>query len=155
MKKINVYLISRISKDAHRHNEKIAKVLEPELDVFAPHLHNPCNINHCRLSLKTANVNLRAMEKADIGLLLLPYGRDCAWEAGWFAGQKNKRQIIFVHRETEWLRDWMLKAGIDAVITDNKKLFAKLKKDPVLGSKKVFLIDKLEELRGVLVKVSS
>ena len=85
----------------------------------------------------------------------MPYGRDCAWEAGWFAGQKNKRQIIFVHRETEWLRDWMLKAGIDAVITDNKKLFAKLKKDPVLGSKKVFLIDKLEELRGVLVKVSS
>ena len=153
-RKLKVYLISRISEDAHHHNEKVAKALKPELEVFVPHLHNPCHENHHHFSLKTASVNLRAMEKSDIGLLLLPYGRDCAWEAGWFAGQKNKKQIIFVHDETAWLRDWMLKSGTDAVITDNKKLFAKLKKDPVLESKKVLFVETLEELKKVLMKIA-
>ena len=75
--------------------------------------------------------------------MLPEYGRDCAWEAGFYANS-NKPLVVFVDDQLEWLRDWMVKGGIDYVITNNPVTEGILKKDPILKYKEIELIERIE-----------
>ena len=95
--------------------------------------------------------NLKAMQESDIGLLLPLYGRDCAWEVGWYANSE-KLLVVYTENNTERLRDWMVKGGIDQVITPTDWLFDVLKNDPILAEKSR-LIESRSKLSDVLVEI--
>ncbi|MFA5021615.1 MAG: hypothetical protein WC508_00845 [Patescibacteria group bacterium] len=152
-KPIKIYLISRISSDAHKWNEKVCKNLVNEnIDVFIPHLHNEWNIAHEKISYAIVRTDVDQMKNAHFGLLLVPYGRDCAWEAGWFS-HSNKILISFVHKNVSWLRDWMLKGGLDYIITDSKKTYRILQQDPVLNIRSIILLKSINNLHEVIEKI--
>lgn len=150
MKKISIYLIARISKDAQPWNNKITDALDESIvSVFKPHEHNPWNLKHEKIPKKVVNMDVKAINESQFGLALPSFGRDCAWECGYYAGIK-KPVLIFIEKETEWFRDWMIKGGINYVITNNSKTFALLKKDSILKEKS-FLINEIRELNQIFL----
>jgi len=150
--KIRVYLIARISEDAHLWNKKICDNLKHPIEVFMPHHHNPWNKKHELFSKNVFDTDLDAMKKSHMGLLLPEFGRDCSFEVGWYANSK-KPVIVFVDTQKEWLRDWMVKGGLDIVITNNPSTHRVLKKDPILKHKKIILIDNLSKLNSELKEI--
>lgn len=146
MKKIKIYLIARISEDAHSWNNQISGKLNSGLfEVFKPHEHNPWNQKHETFSNEVFNADLGAIKKSHIGLCLPEFGKDCSWECGWYSNSK-KPLVAFVENQTNWLRDWMIKGGIDYVITNKKSTYEKLIEDPILKYKQIILIDDMDGL---------
>lgn len=129
-----VYLSARISPDAHGWNDAVTSVLRQRFDVFKPQDENPCDVPHERLQPHVFQQDLEAMQRSDLGLLLAPYGRDCAWEAGWYAGA-GKPLVAYVEHELGWLRDWMIKGGLSRVITSSAQVHARLEADPIVGGR--------------------
>ena len=86
---INVHLIARISHDAHAWNKKICNVFKKPIEVFLPQKHNPWNIAYNTIPKKVYDTDIKAMEMSPIGLLLPEFGKDCAFEVGWFAGREE------------------------------------------------------------------
>ena len=80
------------------------------------------------------------------------FGRDCAWETGYYSNSE-KPLVFFVDTQTEWLRDWMIKGGLDYVITNNEKTYQILLKDPILKHKGLFLIKELVELNEIFLNL--
>ena len=150
MKPIKIYLSARISKDAHEWNEKVCGVLRSPFEIFQPHQHNPWNIAHEKLERHVYQTDLDAMIASDMGLLLPPYGRDCAWETGWYACSE-KPLVVFASGQTEWLRDWMVKGGVDHVITDDAVTYAKLSSDQILRKEQITFIPTLSDLHRALL----
>ncbi len=150
--KIKIYLSARISKDAHEWNEKICDSLKAPIKVFMPHKNNPWNLSHKELPKEIFEMDLSAMHQSDMCLLLPPYGRDCAWEIGWYSNS-NKPVIVFIDKETEWLRDWMLKGGVTYVVTNNSQTWKILHKDPILKFKNIIFINKLDQLSDTIISV--
>ncbi len=132
--RVNVYLSARISSDAHAWNNTVCGLLDERFTVFKPQEHNPYNVDHRELELKVYEMDLEAMGRSDMGLLLPPYGRDCAWEVGWYS-HSSKPLVVYVETDTGWLRDWMLKGGVDKVLTSQPWMYEILKNDPILGVK--------------------
>ena len=149
--KIRVYLCARISRDAHAWNEHVCKHLSDPLSVFMPQKHNPWNVPHEEFPRDVFETDLTAMKEADMCLMLPPYGRDCAWEAGWLSNS-DKPVIIFVDDQLEWLRDWMIKGGADFIFTTNRETLKRLRRDNILGSR-AFYIEKISQLCGELIKI--
>jgi len=145
-----IYIIARISKDQHAWTDLVCSALFKEFNVFIPKDSNPWNISHKKLSQKIFNTDLKAMKKSSAALMLPEYGRDCAWEAGWYAGS-GKPVIVYIDDQIEWLRDWMVKGGINFVLTFNPTTFNQLKKDPILKHKKIIFLD-YQEMLGATVK---
>lgn len=153
MKKINIYLIARISQDAHDWNNKIVSNLNPSVfDVFKPHEHNPWNQRHEIFSKKVFDVDLEAIKKSHIGLCLPEFGKDCSWECGWYSNSK-KPLVVFLDDQIAWLRDWMIKGGLDYVITINKNTYNILINDPILRHKQIILINTMNELNVELENI--
>ncbi|EKE20276.1 MAG: hypothetical protein ACD_8C00028G0001 [uncultured bacterium] len=153
MKKIRIYLIARISKDAHDWNNKITYFFDQEkIEVFKPHEHNPWNDRHETFAKKVFDTDLDAIKKSHIGLCLPEFGNDCSWECGWYSNSR-KPLVAFVDNQTAWLRDWMVKGGINFVVTNNRDTFEKLKNDPILKYKTIVLINNMQELTATLEKI--
>src|SRR3989338_2972291 len=152
MEKLKIYLSARISADAHKWNDTVCNSLdESRIEVFKPQEHNPYNLDHRGFQNDVYEKDLKAMQESNIGLLLPPYGRDCAWEVGWFSNS-DKLIVVYVENDTEWLRDWMIKGGIDRVITPYEWLFELLKKDPIV-SEKSQLIESRSKLSDALLEI--
>lgn len=151
MTKIKVYLIARISADSHRWNNAVCGSLDDRIEIFKPQEHNPYNLDHREFRNEVYETDLKAMQNSDIGLLLPPYGRDCAWEIGWYSNS-DKPVVAYTENNTEWLRDWMIKGGIGKVITCQNWLFEILKKDPIVAEKSQ-LIDSRDKLSDALVDI--
>lgn len=152
MKEIRIYLSARIRKDAHNRNEEICKALCSPIRVFVPHRIENSDVKHEYLSLGIYKICVDEMEKSHMGLLLPPYGRDCSWEVGWYA-KSRKPLVVFVNDQVRWLRDWMVKGGMDYIITINPKIYQKLIKDPILKYKKIVMIKKISDLKKELIKI--
>ena len=151
--KIKIYLIARISKDAQPWNNKVVSSLKRRhFEVFKPHEHNPWDKKHEKFSQKVVDVDVEAIKNSHFGLILPEFGRDCAWECGYYANS-TKPAIIFVENQLGWLRDWMIKGNIDFVITNNKKTYNILKQDHILKHKKIILIKKLDDLTSILIDI--
>ncbi|MFH1591080.1 MAG: hypothetical protein ABIC95_04060 [archaeon] len=151
-KKIKVYLSARISQDAHAWNERVCSHLKPPLSVFMPQQHNPWNVAHETFQIGVYQMDLEAMEESHMSLLLPPYGRDCAWEVGWYV-HADKPLAVFVDDQTRWLRDWMVKGGLNYIITTNQRTYRRLMRDPILQIKQVLFIEHLDQLGGVLQRI--
>lgn len=142
-----VYIIARISEDAHAWTDAVCVPLETYgFDVFKPKDHNPWNEKrHKKYSREVFETDLEAMKRSDVGLLLPEYGRDCASEAGWYGGSE-KPLVVFVDSQTAWLRDWMVKGWVSAVISTNPATMEVLQNDPILKDVEKVLIDSLDQL---------
>jgi len=150
MARIKVYLIARISEDAHLWNNKICSFLDKErFEVFNPQEHNPWNKKHESFSDKVFQTDLDAIKNSDMGLLLPEYGKDCAWECGWYSNS-TKPCVAFVDTQFEWLRDWMVKGGIDYVVTNNQESFKILNQDPILKLREIKLISDFADIGNAL-----
>lgn len=140
-----IYLISKIDKTAHKHNECISAISSNYFNsqVFIPHKHNPFDTPHNELEFQVFNEDLNVMKRSDIAVVSLPIGRDCSAEIGWFCGA-NKYVCTFVI-ETPYFsieeqvallkRDWMTKGFLSEVFVDDIKSFNDLSNDPILGNK--------------------
>jgi len=149
---IKVYLIARISEDAHEWNNKICSQLKPPVDVFLPQNHNPVNMRHEKIPLKAYLTDIKAIEEAHMGLILPEFGSDCSFEVGYFA-HSEKPVIAFVDGQTEWLRNWMVKGGVDVVVTANRQTYATIVNDHILRHKRVLLVETAGELNEVIRRV--
>lgn len=152
MKQIEVYLSARISEDAHDWNNFVCDYLTEPFNVFLPQDYNPWKANHIDFPKQAFDVDLEAMRKSHIGLLLPNYGRDCAWEVGWYANS-DRPLVVFVNDQLDWLRDWMIKGGLDYVITTNPQSYETLKSDPILKYKPVKLIDCTSKLKDEMLQI--
>jgi len=150
--KIKVYVIARISEDAHLWTDKVCDQLDDSFEVFKPKNHNHWNKRHEKFAKSVFDVDLEAMKNSHLGLMLPEYGKDCAWEAGWYANSK-KPVVVFTDTQIEWLRDWMVKGGVNYVVTNNSSTYKILKKDPILKHKKVILIKTMKGLNEILKKI--
>ena len=150
--KIRVYIIARISEEAHFWNMKIASALDPRFEVFLPQEHNPSNQRHETFSKGVFDTDMHAIRRSHIGLMLPEYGNDCAFEAGWYANSE-KPLVVYLDTQLEWLRDWMVKGGVDFVVTTSKHSFECLKADPILGHRQIIHIEGLERLSDALAKI--
>ncbi len=151
-KEIKIYLSARIDPEAHAWNNYVCGFLDEPLSVFLPQEHNPYNLNHRKFEKEVYDIDLKAMIDSDFGLLLPPYGRDCAWEVGWYANS-NKILVVYVHDQKEWLRDWMIKGGLDYVFTTDQNTYSLLKNDPILKHKIVVLIENISKLKYYFVEI--
>jgi len=150
--KIKIYLSARISKDAQTYNKKVCSQLESPIEVFLPQEHNPWNINHKKMPKKIVDMDIQAMKESDMCLLLPDYGRDCAYEIGWYSNSQ-KPIVVFIEAQTEWLRDWMVKGGVNYIITNNKETYWILKEDPILSHKKILHIQNIQDLNTIIKKI--
>lgn len=150
--KIRIYIIARISEGAHPRNKKIASALDSRFEVFLPQEHNPFNQKHESFTKSVFDTDMAAIKRSHIGLMLPEYGNDCAFEAGWYSNSE-KPLVAFVDTQLEWLRDWMVKGGLDCVVTTSKFAFECLNADPILRHKQIILIESLERLSEALAKI--
>jgi nucleoside 2-deoxyribosyltransferase len=134
MPKKKMYLSARISEDAHAWNNEICDHLAEHFEVFKPQEHNPYNLDHRLFEKEVFRLDLEAMIASDIGILLTPYGRDCAWEVGWYA-RSQKPLVLFAHDDVSWTRDWMIKGGLDAIFVVQEELYNHLKEDKIVHDK--------------------
>lgn len=91
------------------------------------------------------------MNQSDILLVLLPYGRDCAWEIGWFCG-REKLSIAYVEAEGDWLHDAMVKGGLTAIVTSDPMLYNILMSDPATSAKS-YLIPSKQDLGKIIKQI--
>ncbi len=138
---LKIYLSARISEDAHRLNNEVNDLLDGRIEMFMPQNHNPYNLDHREFPRQVYQTDLNAMIESDMGLLLPPYGRDCAWEVGWYANS-DKPLVVYTEDELEWLRDWMVKGGLDWVITPTPNVYEVLADDPIVADKCLLMTSK-------------
>jgi len=150
--KIKIYLSARVSKDAQNWNDLVSNSLKRPISVFMPQKHTPRGDKHETFPVEIYQLCVNAIKESDMCLALPPYGRDCAWEIGWYANS-DKPLIIFVEKEIEWLRDWMIKGGADYIVTNNLQTYEILKEDIILKNKSVIFIEDIEQLGPVLIKI--
>lgn len=132
--KPKVYLSARVSPEYRKANKLIADALSPYFEVFLPHEHNIEAIDPSSVPVKVFESNIGAMERADLCVIIPPFGRDCSWECGWFSGQRKPVYII-TKGDLSWLRDLMFKSTIDGVFTFSSFTEALLKRDVVLSGR--------------------
>lgn len=151
--KIRIYLSASISNAAN--NEFICSQFSAKnFVVDLPQTITPKDLNHENFPVDVYNECLFMMEASDIGLLLLDsYGRDCAWEAGWYSANKNKKLVAFVESSSHFMRDWMIKGGIDIFMTTNPRLYEYALKDPILKDKKNIFLENIENIGYKLLEI--
>ncbi len=149
MNKVKMYLSARISEDAHAWNNEICDLLAPHFDVFKPQDHNPYNLDHRQFEREVYQLDLDAMIASEIGILLTPYGRDCAWEVGWYS-RSDKPIVLYVEDDLSWTRDWMIKGGVDAVFVSQDAIYEHLLHDGIVYDK-VFKISSRQDLAGTIL----
>ncbi len=153
-RKIRVYLIARISEEAHCWNNEICAQLKHPIEVFMPQKLNPWKEKHELFQKSVYDLDLHAIKNSHLALMLPEYGRDCAWEAGWYSNSK-KPLVVFIDTQKEWLRDWMVKGGIDYVITTNQETYKLLRKDHILRHKEVIFIEGISKLGKAITDIYS
>jgi nucleoside 2-deoxyribosyltransferase len=156
MEKIKVYLVARVSKDAHTWNNQVTSSFgQTKFELFVPHKDNPWDddkVRHEEVSQLIVDIDVKAINDSHFGLALPSFGRDCAWECGYYSKSK-KPLVFFVDDQIEWLRDWMIKGGLDCVVTKNEKTYQIFQKDPILKYKSLFLIKEIAELNQIFLNL--
>ncbi len=151
MRRLKVYLIARVSVDAHEHNNRICSYLDERIDIFKPQSIIPMGLKHEEFQRTVFQACMDRIRRSDVGLLVAPYGNDCSWEVGYYSNS-NKLIVAYVEDDILFLKDWMIKGGLDFVITSSKLSSEKLKKDPILYDK-VVLLGSTEDLSNKLFEL--
>jgi hypothetical protein len=149
---IKLYVIARISAEAHSWTDQVCSFLKPPVEAFIPYKHNPWNLAHRKIEPNIYTRDLKAMKEAHIALALPEFGNDCSFEVGWFTNSKIPL-LIFTNDQTKWLNDWMTKGGVDVVVTNNKVTYDLLRLDPILKYKRLFSIERLGMLQDIILEI--
>lgn len=147
-KKPRIYLCARLSEEARQWNNEVTNVLTSDFTLFRPQDLDLRGCPESHIDWVAYLADFRGMFDCDLLLVLPPYGRDCAWEIGWFCAQ-GRPTIAYTEGKDEWLRDAMVKGGLTGVITNDKELHQRLLADPSTCSKSR-LISAREELAAAL-----
>jgi nucleoside 2-deoxyribosyltransferase len=146
-----IYLSSRLTEAAKLWNNEVSKELDAEFHIFRPQDVSLEDIPVSDIDWFAYQADLEGMKQSDLLLVLPPYGRDCAWEIGWFCG-KGIPAIAYTEEEGDWLHDAMIKGGLKAIITNNIRLYDLLLKDPAT-TKKSYLICSKRDLGKVIKQI--
>jgi len=135
-------------------NSKVAARFEKAgCEVFLPQTIVPGKQSHEQFSRRVYETCLREMERSDIGLLMLDcYGRDSSWEAGWYEA-KGKPFLGWIESSFRFLQDFMIKGGLDGILTPNTYVQEVLQSDPILDAGSVFVVNSTKALRKVLRQI--
>lgn len=153
-----MYLIAKIRGAAQPWNEEICSFLKPPIRVFLPHKHNPYNLAPAKIPKRIHDLDVEQILASDAGLLLPPYGEDCAYEVGVYkglrlAGDRHRPVIAFTRGETRWLRDWMVKGNVQCVVTDDPGTAEALRRDDLACHCSVALVQSPEALNGIIASL--
>ena len=141
---LRLYLSAPIRSSEY--NQKICNYFNNrDFSVFLPQTMTPKRVSDEYFPYHVYTNCIKEMEKSDLCLLLPPYGNDCAFEIGWYR-KAEKPVIVYVADRINFLRDWMVKGGCDAFITDSPTTFQVFREDPIIGNKPHYLIASLNEL---------
>lgn len=134
-------------------NERVTRALEDAgHEVFLPQLFCPTHLPHESYPEAIFRQCIDAMEDCDIGIIMLDcYGRDSSWECGWFES-KGKPIVGFITSSLKCLKDWMIKGGLEGVITTDEKIMKRLIEDEILGKRLLTHIKDIEMLGPELEK---
>lgn len=143
---LKIYISASISHALS--NQHLADLFPVEqFEIFLPQKIVPDDLNHTQFPIKVYNGCIEMMEASDIGLVLLDaFGRDCAWECGWYSARTDKCLIAYVQSSSLFLRDWMVKGGLDAWVTSNERLYQAATENPLLSQKPLSKIQSESEL---------
>lgn len=147
--RLHIYLCSRLTEAAKQWNDIISEELDPEFTLFRPQDIDLNGVSVGEMDDAIYRADFEGMNQSDVLLVLPPYGRDCAWEIGWFCG-KEKPSIAYVETEGDWLRDAMVKGGLTAIITNDSTLHNVLLNDRATAVKS-YLITSKQDL-GKIIK---
>lgn len=147
---LKIYLSASISNAPN--NAFLAQHFPAEaFKVYLPQEIVPDQLNHISFPLHVYQQCVDMMQASDMGLVLFDaFGRDCAWECGWYAARSDKPLFGFVESGSIFLRDWMVKGGLDGLITTNPRLHALCAENPILQHKPLTLIPSLVALPEAL-----
>lgn len=134
------YLSAKVRAENHARNNTVASYLRGLFDLFLPHAFQSADDNHDDLSIDVYNMDIQAMEGADLAVLVPPIGRDCSFEVGWFIA-RNKPVYVYVQEDMSFLQDAMTVGGVTAVFTSNMEVYNRFMRQPVLKSKTYLLSD--------------
>lgn len=148
---LQIYLSASIS-NAHN-NSHLASFFAPDqFKLYLPQEIVPSTLSHIEYPLHVYQQCLEMMEASHLGLVLFDaFGRDCAWECGWYAARPDKRLIGYVESGSIFMRDWMVKGGLDALITLNPRLYEVAMHNPILQKKQLILIPSIAELPAAIL----
>lgn len=150
-KRLSIYLCSRLTEAAKQWNDLICKELDTEFSLFRPQDIDLNGISTEDMDYAIYQADFKGMNHSDVLLVLPPYGRDCAWEIGWFCG-KEKPAIAYVEAKGDWLNDAMVKGGLTAIITNDIMLHKLLLNDPATAIK-AYLISSKRDLGKVIKQI--
>lgn len=154
---LKVYISSPISDYQAKWNIQVTKLLRFEgFLVYLPQEIDLISKNHKKFPITIFEKCCEMIVSSDFGLLLLPYGRDCAWEVGYYKGLNKPIYVYAEELDKEqkmMLRDWMIKGSIDKIITTSKKTSQIFLHDPILQSKKINYIKNIHDLPNTLYAI--
>jgi len=132
-------------------NTQIAKMLrQAGFIVFLPQSITPKLKPRAAFEASVYNRCVVEMNNSDIGLLVLDsYGRDSAWEAGWYSGL-GKPMVGWVQNSFRFAQDWMVKASLRGFLTTNKAVFHAMRRDAILRRRQVCFIRQSQDIRMAL-----
>lgn len=150
---LRIYLSASIS-NAHNNAYLAAQFPSESFTIYLPQAIVPDQLNHAQFPLQVYQQCVDMMTASDIGLVLFDaFGRDCAWECGWYAARPDKKLIAYVEAGSVFMRDWMVKGGLDALITPNERLYEVCRSNPILRQKKLRLIPDIAALPAAIAAV--
>lgn len=141
--RVCIYLCSRLTDAAKQWNNIVTEELDGEFCLFRPQDIDLGGTSLVDMDDVVYRADYKGMNQSDVLLVLPPYGRDCAWEIGWFSGRK-KPAIAYAEAEGDWLRDAMVKGGLTAIVTNDSVLYHLLLNDPATAVKSYFISSKQE-----------
>lgn len=148
---VRIYLSASIS-NAHNNAYLAEHFAADAFEFYLPQRIVPDQLNHERFPLDAFQQCLEMMSASHFGLVLFDaFGRDCAWECGWYAGRPDKALFGFVESSSVFMRDWMVKGGLDGLVTTNPRMFAVFQENPILQGKPLRLIQSSAELPQALL----
>lgn len=148
---LHIYLCSRLNESAKQWNDIISEELDEGFTLFRPQDVDLDGVSASEMDHAIYRADFKGMNQSDILLVLPPYGRNCAWEIGWFCG-REKPSIAYVEAEGDWLHDAMVKGGLTAIITKDPILYNILLSDPATTAKS-YLIPSKQHLGRIIKQI--
>jgi len=141
---VNIYLSSPVSYYQRSVNKRIATSLaNVGIEVFLPQDISPQKTSHKNFEVYVYEKCLDMIRQSDAVLLVYPYGRDCAWEVGYYEAL-GLPQFAYIPNYSKGslsrLRDWMIKGSLDVVFVTDHITHNFISRDPILSQCNIQLL---------------